>query len=161
MKYIIAIAACCFLSACGDKEDSAGDTSEQQESADIEQFLATASTPVKVCHAILAQLVEQRFCKPQVISSSLINGYSERSEQNILILRQYTLHVCQLEHACLNMQGELGFGLFASREPKQKLAGILARRRTTAHCACYSYLRRKNGKYKRISYRMAQCYRRY
>jgi len=34
MKYVIA--ACCFLSACGDKEDSAGDTSEQQESADIE-----------------------------------------------------------------------------------------------------------------------------
>lgn len=26
MKYVIA--ACCFLSACGDKEDSAGDTGE-------------------------------------------------------------------------------------------------------------------------------------
>lgn len=28
MKYAIAIAACCFLSGCGDKEDSAGDTGE-------------------------------------------------------------------------------------------------------------------------------------
>jgi len=34
MKYAIAIAACCFLSACGDKEDSAADTGESAETAD-------------------------------------------------------------------------------------------------------------------------------
>ena len=28
MKYAITLVACCILSACGDKEDSAGDTGE-------------------------------------------------------------------------------------------------------------------------------------
>ena len=34
MKYAIVIAACCFLSGCGDKEDSAADTGESAETAD-------------------------------------------------------------------------------------------------------------------------------
>tara|TARA_R110001592_G_scaffold299925_1_gene570984 strand:- start:330 stop:557 length:228 start_codon:yes stop_codon:yes gene_type:complete len=41
-------------------------------------FFQPLAHRLKCAFAILAQLAEQRFCKPQVISSSLINGFNKR-----------------------------------------------------------------------------------